>query len=246
MCRETCSRFAHLISKVEPRGLIAAVLCCCLQASHVGSAFQLTLNRQPESVRVRIVVLHVTWQCMELLLFVECEALDVWRMCGQKTPLLLEDEVRTQSFVKRKGDDLHNTWKDGNELAQVRTERRVCDKRFVQHMQTLPGCLLSCEFTFFCHFRLCALSAHAYAHTASQARQAANYDSLSSSSVLGWWTAASKNKKPCGLKTCKAYHVKKNQMTGFIEAEVHKRSAPATVLLAFVALRSSVTSVAKA
>lgn len=46
----------------------------------------------------------------------------------QKTPLLLEDEVRTQSFVKRKGDDLHNTWKDGNELAQVRAVRRVCDE----------------------------------------------------------------------------------------------------------------------
>jgi len=96
------------------------------------------------------------------------------------------------------------------------------------------------------HFRFCALSTNAYAHAASQARQAANYDSLSSSSVLGWWTAASKDKKPCGLNTCKAYHVQKNQMTAFIEAEVHKRSASVTVLLAFAALGSSVTSVSQA
>ena len=37
----------------------------------------------------------------------------------KKPPLVLEDEMRTQSFVKQKGLDLHNTWKDGNELAQV-------------------------------------------------------------------------------------------------------------------------------
>ena len=57
----------------------------------------------------------------------------------------------------------------------------------------------------------------------TQARQAANYGSPSSSSVFGWWTTSSKNKMPWGLNTCKAYHIKKNQMTGFIEAEVHSK-----------------------
>lgn len=40
-------------------------------------------------------------------------------LAQKKPPLVLEDDMRTQTFVKQKGLDLHNTWKDGNELAQV-------------------------------------------------------------------------------------------------------------------------------
>eukprot|EP00277_Geminigera_cryophila_P006093 CAMPEP_0179414506 /NCGR_PEP_ID=MMETSP0799-20121207/5705_1 /TAXON_ID=46947 /ORGANISM="Geminigera cryophila, Strain CCMP2564" /LENGTH=340 /DNA_ID=CAMNT_0021187123 /DNA_START=8 /DNA_END=1027 /DNA_ORIENTATION=+ len=36
------------------------------------------------------------------------------------SPLTLESDTRTATYVRNKGDDLHNTWKDGNEHAQAR------------------------------------------------------------------------------------------------------------------------------
>ena len=39
------------------------------------------------------------------------------------SPLQREDMERTRRFVRPRGEDLHNTWKEGNEFAQVRVAR---------------------------------------------------------------------------------------------------------------------------
>ena len=41
--------------------------------------------------------------------------LQAW--CGLQ--MEIEDHTRTVSFVQKRGDDLHNTWKEGNEFSQV-------------------------------------------------------------------------------------------------------------------------------
>ncbi len=35
------------------------------------------------------------------------------------SPLQREEMERTRRFMRPRGEDLHNTWKEGNELAQV-------------------------------------------------------------------------------------------------------------------------------
>ena len=41
--------------------------------------------------------------------------LQVW--CGLQ--MEIEDRTRTVSFLQKRGEDLHNTWKEGNEFSQV-------------------------------------------------------------------------------------------------------------------------------
>jgi hypothetical protein len=68
--------------------------------------------------------------------------------------------------------------------------------------------------------RLLFFLEHGFTQWSPQARQAANYDAPSSSSILGWWTSASKNQKAWGMNTCKAYNIKKHRLSGFIDSEV--------------------------
>ena len=151
------------------------------------------------------------------------------------SPLQREDMERTRRFVRPRGEDLHNTWKEGNEFAQVRVARPP------PHTRAVP-----CPMPL----RTTARAARAGAgqctppaltappRAPAQARQAANMACAPTThSVLGWWTETSKNRQPSGLRTCRIYHTQKNGQTSFIEAEVSAR--PRARLAAARALRGS-------
>ena len=129
------------------------------------------------------------------------------------SPLQREERERTRSFLRARGEDLHNTWKEGNELAQVGVAR---PPPAVQSPAYAPVRERAGR-----QRPLLPLTAAPAWGVPAQARQAANMACApTTSSVLGWWTETSKNRKPSGLRTCRAYHTKKNGQTSFIEAEV--------------------------
>jgi hypothetical protein len=125
-----------------------------------------------------------------------------------------EELERTKRFVRYRGEDLHNTWTEGNERAQVRVcERCPVPARDGAVRSGLCGRVL-------CPHRGCA----GVCGCCAQARQAANLAVPTTQSVLGWWTATAKNRQPSGLNTCRVYQTQKNGQTSFIENEVSVRT----------------------